>query len=180
MIYPNTGVVANGIFTDTGVTWQFSKGSPVNGSYISTPDYDGIPNDCHLYNNLAQAIFGTEGNYAYGSFTTTESNMGVNFTGQASNPLEQTPLGISQPYIGWNVSTTVNNTAGGYTGQVFVSGAVTCYPSHQIVVNNTVVAYYIAPQNPSLKTLTNCLTGGPSYPLIGPATLPGGTPVTAQ
>jgi hypothetical protein len=179
MLYPNTGVSVDPS-SDTGYTDQFSFGSPANGRYITDADYDGYILDRHLWNNEGKAVFGAEGNHASGSTTPTSRNINVNFNGQASNPLEQTPAGILQPYIKWNLSTTVNNTEGAYTGQVFVSGGVTCYPSHHITVNGTVVAFYTAPQNPSLLTLTYCLTGGPSYPLTGPSTLPGGTPIRAQ
>jgi hypothetical protein len=102
--------------------------------------------------------------------------MSVNFTGQAHNPLES-----ELTHIQWNVSITVNRTGGAYTGQVFVSGGVTCYPSHQIIVNDTVVAYFTAMQNPTIAYLTGCLLSqGPAFPLIGPAIQPGGTPVTAE
>jgi hypothetical protein len=151
------------------------RGTPKrrNASSITSSDYDGIPNDCYKWTGQDQAQFGQNGNTATITTTAGVNATTVNYTGQSTNPLQSPSVGA----IRWNVSVTVNKTTG-WSTHVFVSGAVSCYPSHQIVVNNVPVASFAAPIDPGITYITNCLVfNGPSTPLSGAATTTNGASV---
>ena len=154
--YENT----NGYDPFTGYTWNFGQGSPYQGGdkEISTVsgDYDGIPNDCHLYNATAQQS--TDG--IYHDWTTSAPNTAqVRYYGSISNPLEPAIDSIQ-----WDV--TVNISESDPANKLAnVNGNVTCYPSHEVLVNNQIVAHYDAPQNPAITTVFTCLTESPTTPL---------------
>ncbi len=172
IVYPDSGV-SEGASSSVGYTEQFSVGSPHNGAYITSSDYDGVANDCKLWNGAGHAQFGEGSNTSSWAAIPSSSNIVVKLIGRISNPLES-----SKSAIQWNVSTTINNTGGKSTATVFVSGGVTCYPSHQILVNDTNVAFFAAPQNPTLAYITGCLVLlGPATSLMGPATQAGGTSI---
>lgn len=176
-LYPNSGTSQNPYSSsgngDTGYTTQFYLPSPVNGKYITDSDYDGVTNDCYKWTGDGHAIFGQNGNYANLTTSPGSHNIVTNFSGQASNPLQKPSVGG----IRWNVSVTVNKTTGNST-HAFVSGSVSCYPSHTVVVNGITAGYYNAPINPSNVYVVNCLAfNGPSTPLQGPGTASGGVSV---
>jgi hypothetical protein len=136
-------------FPMTGQTRQYAYGSPANGATLSYLDEDGIPNDCHLWNQSGQA--------PYSNFSHVPLNEGTNlgalqFSGSASNPLQTTWAAIS-----WNMITTINvSNPAAPTASVTYNH--TCYPAHQVKVgpNNTVVYSYTPPYN-NLAYLAYCL-----------------------
>ena len=176
-VYPKSGTEANYSY-DTGYTWQFSVGSPVNKNYITSPDYDGKTNDCKLYNNQGHLILNVTpsatANHNVIFYTGTQS-ADVNFNGQAQNPLEP-----AVAHIAWNVTTTIFSVAAdGYSGRAKVSGNVTCYPAHKVTVTNLVIAVGPnVPLQPSTAYLFNCLSvQGATYPLTGAGVSASGTVV---
>jgi hypothetical protein len=160
-------------YSDTGYTNQFFSPSPVNGQYITSVDYDGIAGDCYKWTGQAKSAYGANGNYANITNTVGASSVTTNFAGQDTNPLQIPSFGA----IRWNVSITVNKTTG-WSSHAYVTGAVSCYPSHKVTVNNNIVAYFNAPINPGFLYIENCLvSNGPSTPLQGLATSSGGASV---
>jgi hypothetical protein len=147
---------------DTGITYQFSPPSPVNGSYLTTADFDSKPGTCYKYNAEAQAKFGSEGSETITPAVVNSTTSSFTYNGKIENPLG-TPL----LYIGWNVKTTIEKESG--YGNVKVSGDVTCFPAHYIMVDGINVASY-TPTTNTKTYIAGCLLGPDSTPLSGPAT----------
>ena len=144
-VTPDTQL-SSGFFQGTGQTRNYGYGSPSNGSTLSSADEDGIPNDCYLWNNAATATpaFSQFVNFPY-------AHQGqVEFSGASSNPLESTYAPIT-----WDMRTVVDTT-NPQSPTAYVNYNHTCYPSHQIKVNNQVIYLYTPPRN-DLVYITGCL-----------------------
>ena len=159
--YPRTASDVPYLAT-VGYTWQFAHDSPANGSYITYPDYDGVPNDCHYYNAYKQANATLAPNYYNETGTYYPSTALIYLNGRISNPLENSSAAIQ-----WNATVSISNiTADGYWANVKASGVTTCYPYHVVIVNGVTVAYYPASPGASALHIFNCLyVQGPTYPL---------------
>lgn len=167
---PATLAVSN-FFPMTGITRQYAFGSPANGSTLSYLDEDGVPNDCYLWNDTAQAPYS---NFTYSSYN-YQTNVGaLTFSGNASNPLETTLAAID-----WSMTTFID-LSNPSQPMASVTYNHTCYPAHQVKVgaSNTVVYSYTPPSN-TLPYITSCLTMGVNLLTEVSGTTPS-VPVTAQ
>jgi hypothetical protein len=136
----------SGFFPDTGQTSNYGAGSPANGSTLSAADEDGIANDCHLWNASGKA---DPGGFLYDvSFPYAHQGQ-VHFDGSSSNPLDP-----AAPIL-WDMRTVVDTTNPSKPTAI-VNYNHTCYPSHQVKVNGTIVYLYTPPQNDS-GYIFNCL-----------------------
>ncbi len=155
---------------DTGITTAFEPPSPVNGSYLTPPDWDGTLADCIRETGQNQAHFGVSPNwYTTGLLTYSSASASIDMSGEVSNPLSFSAL-----TIGWGVSTTLANDTANRTLNITVSGAVTCFPESIVLVDGQQVAAYVPPTE-NYFYVGYCLATPATSPLTGPATnLPGG------
>jgi hypothetical protein len=138
----------SGFFPNTGATKNYGAGSPANGSTLSAADEDGIANDCHLWNASGKA---NPGGFLYDvSFPYAHQGQ-VHFDGSSSNPLEP-----PAPIL-WDMRTVIDTTNPAAPTAI-VNYNHTCYPSHQIKVNEKVVYLYTPPENDAAY-IFGCLTG---------------------
>jgi|GEM_PF-4635177 len=129
---------ASGFFPGTGQTRNYGLLSPANGSTLSSQDEDGVQYDCYLWNDAATASpsgFTHDESFPYS--TQGQSH----FAGSASNPLEL----VNAP-IDWDMRTVIDDS-NQQSPTAYVNYNHTCYPSHQIKVNNQIVYLYTPPRN---------------------------------
>lgn len=138
---------------EVGETFQYAYPSPVVGGYLSSADRDTNLNDCYLLNDAALATPTS----TYDQSAPSANQVTMNLAGSAHDPLEPS-AGTSG--ITWQFNVTVNNNPSNGLGAVTVNGDVTCYPSHKVAVNNTIIASYNGVQNPSAATIGLCLVSG--------------------
>lgn len=160
-----------GFYPSTGQTRNYDAiHSPVNGSTLSQADEDGIQYDCNLWNDAGQA--------SSSGFTQDESyqsNPGsdqaqVHFTGAAGNPLE-----LISPPITWDMRTVIDVKNSQKSATAYVNYNHTCYPSHQIKVNDQLVYSYTPGRNDILY-IALCLTQiNPK--IVGQQSVPTAVPV---
>lgn len=152
-VTPDTSM-SSGFYQDTGSTYQFAYGSPKNGSTISQSDLDNVYHDCLLFNDVQKAIpqFSVTVTYPFAH------QAQVLFTGQSSDPLEP-----AAGWIQWNMRTTLDTTDP-LNPTAYVDYNHTCFPAHEVVVNNTVV-YKFMPTNNSISNLAYCLGSSLTAPM---------------
>ncbi|HVJ05868.1 MAG TPA: hypothetical protein VM578_09365 [Candidatus Saccharimonadales bacterium] len=126
----------NSFFQNTGITRNYSHGSPANGSTLSAADEDGIQYDCNLWNDKGQAPIDFSHDESFPYAHQAQSH----FSGSSSNPLE-----VPAP-IQWDMRTLIDTT-NPVAPTALVNYNHTCYPAHQIKVNGQVVYLYQPPSN---------------------------------
>jgi len=136
----------SGFIADTGETRNYGTGSPANGSTLSGMDEDGIQYDCRLWNNKGKA---SPAQFAQQVTFPTLQQAQVLFYGESSNPLE------APAPINWSMRTVIDAPPAG-SSSAYANFNHTCYPAHQIKVNNQLVYLYTPPRNDGVF-LTNCL-----------------------
>ena len=134
-------------FSDTGFTRSYSFGSPASGSTLSPADEDNVAEDCKLWNNQGKAD--TVGFVIDPTYSLHQGT--VHFSGSKGDPLE--PPFIQS--IDWDVVVVINTT-NPHSPTASVSAFHSCYPAHQIIVNETTVYQYIPPRN-DVPFLLDCL-----------------------
>ncbi|HXZ80065.1 MAG TPA: hypothetical protein VEG30_09060 [Terriglobales bacterium] len=137
----------SGFFKGVGQSRNYGAGSPANGSTLSAADEDGIPNDCHLWN--ASGFADTSSMGLVTSFPYAHQGQ-VEYSGAAQNPLESTYAPIT-----WDMR-TVLDTTNPQSPTAYANYNHTCFPSHQIKVNNAVI-YLYTPSRYDLTYITYCL-----------------------
>jgi hypothetical protein len=141
---------------DTGVTMDFGAGTPKIPPNLSQADMDGIPRDCVLWNDTAQANPHQDGNAmsevrSFPSATQAQAEI----SGQLNNPLS-----CCKAPIVWDMKTTVDTSSGAPMASVNFNH--TCYPSHIVTVNGKTVYQYTPPESGGLFVF-KCLSGISSH-----------------
>jgi hypothetical protein len=134
-------------YNDVGQTRNYSLGSPLNGTTLSSGDEDGVSGDCFLWNAAAYAS--TSNFHQDASFPYSTQGQAHNY-GTASNPLES-----SLAKIAWDMRTLVD-----YSNPDFVTAYVnynhTCFPAHIIKVDGHTVYNWVPPRTDT-DYITGCL-----------------------
>jgi hypothetical protein len=152
-----------GAAADTGITFQFAPQTPVNGSYLSTPDYDGIFNDCYVENEEGRAQFGGSNWWSIGDTVPSNRETTVTYNGAVADPL----IPSFPPFtVGFDVSTSIYHSPNAQYVNVTVSGDVTCYPAHEVLVAGHQMAL-VLPTSNSPGYIAACLIGPDDTPLVG-------------
>jgi hypothetical protein len=132
-----------------GETRNYGKGSPFNLSTLSSQDEDGVGGDCYLWN--AHGYASTSNMFYSVSFPSAGQGT-IEYSGSTANPLEP-----SFGAITWDVTPDITESSPS-AASAFVNYDVTCYPSHQVKINGSVVWLY-TPSSNSTTYIVGCLTG---------------------
>ena len=132
---------------DTGETYQFAFLSPKNGSTLSQADLDSVYYDCYLFNNEAKA----KPAFSYTVTFPYPHQAQVLFYGAVSDPLDA-PAGP----ITWNVR-TVLNTSNPTAPTGYVNYNTTCFPAHEVQVDNGTPLFSYMPSTSATAYIATCL-----------------------
>ena len=120
---------------------------PKNGSTLSQADLDSVYYDCYLFNNEAKA----KPAFSYTVTFPYPHQAQVLFYGAVSNPLDAAAGPIT-----WNVRTVIN-TSNPTAPTGYVNYNTTCFPAHEVQVDNGTPLFSYMPSTSATAYIATCL-----------------------
>ncbi len=141
-----TGVLS--AINTSGMTSTYAEDALVSPSpdRITVADRDGVPNDCHLWLDDAQA-----GNSTWTVTATPDGpkRLNVRFEAAGANPLSP-----AAPTIDWNISILLDSSGDKTT--YTIDAAHDCFPGFEVYIDDE-IAYGFLPPVPHFQTALQCL-----------------------